>query len=90
MSPQEPAGAIASSADDMAKWLKLHLQKGQLKEGQLLDYNILQNTYASYVTLTPGVDGREIIKKPTFPVTWISVGYGYGWFISEYQGTNAS
>lgn len=88
LNPQEPAGAIASSANDMAKWLKLHLQNGQLEERQLLNHEWLEATYTSYVPLMPKWEISEIIKKPTFPVTWTNMGYGYGWVISEYQGVN--
>ncbi|XP_025085225.1 uncharacterized protein LOC112558780 [Pomacea canaliculata] len=80
--PDEPAGAIASSADDMAKWLSWHLHGGVTSDGDvLLSTTTLQDMY------TPRVITSSLpLQKSKYPVTYETFGYGYAWETSSYRG----
>ena len=84
--PAEPAGAILSTAKDMAKWVKFQLTLGKTESGvQLIDKKLMVDMHR-LTTAIPLLDGIETMTKPTFPADDIVSGYGYGWFISEYRG----
>ena len=79
--PWEPACAILSSAEDMAKWMKFHLSLGKTDSGvQLLKKNWVVEMHR----VTSSVRGSY--TKPRYPADDISIGYGYAWHISEYRG----
>ncbi|PVD35054.1 hypothetical protein C0Q70_06335 [Pomacea canaliculata] len=86
--PDEPAGAIASSADDMAKWLSWHLHGGVTSDGDfLLNKTTLQDMYTPRIILSPQIlAARAMMKPPQFPVSYQDFGYGYAWFTSSYRG----
>ena len=83
MHPIGSAGAIATSATDMAKWIKFNLKLGQTETGkQLLDKKLMQDMRKA---TTPIVNEQDI-AKPEFPVDFITSAYGYAWFVAEYRG----
>jgi CubicO group peptidase (beta-lactamase class C family) len=74
-----PAGAVYSSAIDMAQYLRLHLNNGVYKGKRLIS----EQSMADMRTLTsPGGSG------PTFrtDTTVSEFGYGLGWFIDDFRG----
>ena len=79
----EPAGAVMSTAEDMAKWMKFHLNLGKTESGvQLLDQKLVKDMH--HVTTAMGTGSS--MMKPKFPVSDVLNGYGYGFFVSEYRG----
>ncbi|PVD35059.1 hypothetical protein C0Q70_06340 [Pomacea canaliculata] len=85
--PAEPSIAIASSADDMAKWLSFHLQKGVTMEGEpLLVKETLEETYKLQIALPPGYWDTDYMNKPEYPEAFSSFGYGFAWDLSTYRG----
>jgi CubicO group peptidase (beta-lactamase class C family) len=78
-----PAGGLAISANDMAKWLKLQLAHGALPGGQRLFSEAQHEAMWRPETIQP-IDpvppGMEV-TKPTFSA------YGLGWEIQDYRGT---
>ncbi|PVD35053.1 hypothetical protein C0Q70_06334 [Pomacea canaliculata] len=85
--PDEPAGAIASSADDMAKWLSWHLHGGVTSDGDvILNKTTLQDMYTPRIILSPQKLTSDAMLKPQFPVTYQDFGYGYAWVTSSYRG----
>ncbi|KAL8584486.1 hypothetical protein ACOMHN_016807 [Nucella lapillus] len=87
INPQEPAGAIASSADDMAKWLLLHISKGVSTRGDyVLNDTRLREMMSTQVSLTKDFRDRSDLWKPQFPVTYATDGYGFGWITATYRG----
>lgn len=74
-----PAAAVVSSAADMARWMRLHLNRGRF-EGRVM--------------ISEGVAGEIQSVQFPLPVSEISrtylgagfSGYGLGWGISEYHG----
>ncbi|XP_070197671.1 uncharacterized protein [Littorina saxatilis] len=87
ISPQEPAGAIASSADDMAKWLLLFNNKGKTLEGDtVLNDTRMREMLTPSMGLSMSMSSRVNVWKPIFPVTFNTYGYGYGWMVGTYRG----
>ena len=80
--PLEPAGAIMSTADDMARWLKFHLSMGKTESGQqLLKTELMQEIHR----VTTPLESYTLIR-PLFPVTHLFLGYNYGLWTQEYRG----
>lgn len=75
-----PAGSLISSANDMAKWLQMNLNKGIYKEDTLVSswqmYE-LQNPRTN-LAVTPG-------SKRMFPETNFK-SYALGWTLMDYNG----
>lgn len=65
-----PAGAINSSANDMAKWLKFVLNEGELDGKRLVSKEGFAEWIKPQMNITP--DGK--------------VGYGFGWFVQDWKG----
>ncbi len=74
--PSGPAGAINSSAADMARWLRLQLGDGSLDGRRIVSEVALKEMH------TPQMVLRRYPDKPdTLVLT-----YGLGWFIDAYRG----
>ncbi|PVD35050.1 hypothetical protein C0Q70_06331 [Pomacea canaliculata] len=85
--PCEPAGAIASSADDMAKWLSWHLRGGVTSDGNIIiNGTTLADMYKPHVILSAETLNTHYVFKPQFPHTYLTFGYGYAWTTSSYKG----
>jgi len=63
-----PAGWVMSSAQDMGKWLTIHLNGGGTAEGQVIPADDIKEVH------TPGVLFEENGEE---------VGYGMGWFVGH-------
>jgi CubicO group peptidase (beta-lactamase class C family) len=74
-----PAGSINSSANDMAKWIQLWLNKGKYNDKQLLPENYIQEATSSQMVVASGTPNKEL---PDLHF----VNYGYGWFMRSYKG----
>ncbi|XP_046544442.1 uncharacterized protein LOC124254642 isoform X2 [Haliotis rubra] len=81
--PGEAAGAIASSAEDMAKWMHFLLKQGVTEDNFML-VNPL-TLAGAFQAIESVVDGLAM-SKPAYPVMDLKYGYGYGWYISTYRG----
>ncbi|XP_053386925.1 uncharacterized protein LOC123542314 [Mercenaria mercenaria] len=86
--PCEPAGAILSTGEDMAKYIRFNLKAGFTEDGEsLLDPGLLSD---AFTTTTPTVDKAFLdsyfLTHPEFPVSDTPVGYGHAWFTSAYRG----
>ena len=82
--PIGSAGAIATSATDMAKWMKFNLHLGQTETGeQLIDKKLMQDMRKPVTS----VDNHEQdLTMPEFPAEFTTSDYGYAWFVSKYRG----
>jgi len=82
----EPAGAILSSATDMAKWMQMHLNKGVSTSGERLllpsDMKDMYDVSIGGIRVFP-----PDMTRPTFPVADVCLGYGLGWISSIYRGS---
>jgi CubicO group peptidase (beta-lactamase class C family) len=77
-----PAGAIASSASDISKWVLLQLNRGKTADGRQLFSEKRSNEMWSANTIIPiGTQPKPLAAlKPNF------ADYGLGWFLRDYHG----
>lgn len=88
VSPQRPiethtlgsAGAIKSSARDMANWLRFQLSNGAYELRQLVDPAALAETKTPHTVLR-----LENASRDLNPETHV-MSYGLGWVIQDYRG----
>lgn len=71
-----PAGAINSTARDMARWLQLQLGEGSIDGRELLQPGTLAEMHLPQMVI-PGLP-REKEKSP--------MSYGLGWFVETWRG----
>ncbi|XP_064606865.1 uncharacterized protein LOC135471529 [Liolophura sinensis] len=78
--PAEPAGAVCSSAKDMAKWLQFLLRSPK----NIVNETCFNETMKP-IQLTPeqAIGG---LKRPTFPIDMYTFATGMGWFTGAYRG----
>jgi CubicO group peptidase (beta-lactamase class C family) len=78
----DPAGGINSSAEDMAKWLKVRLSDGVLADGSRLFSSETARELSTIVTPMPIDDPR--VEVP--PLRANFVGYALGLRVRDYRG----
>jgi CubicO group peptidase (beta-lactamase class C family) len=76
-----PAGAVQSSAADIARWLRLQLAGGTIDGRRVVSEASLRQTQASQVVIptTPAFRRARNLRGT-------SVGYGMGWQVWDYRG----
>jgi CubicO group peptidase (beta-lactamase class C family) len=73
-----PAGAVISSANDMARWLIFNLDRGQVNGKAIVPAAALAQLFVPQVPAT--------VRAPRYPeLTHQS--YGLGWFVDTYRGS---
>jgi CubicO group peptidase (beta-lactamase class C family) len=77
-----PAGGINSSAEDMAKWVRVQLSGGVLADGSRLFSPAVARQLTSIVTPIPIVDPPPELQ----PLTMHFHGYALGFDIRDYRG----
>jgi hypothetical protein len=76
-----PAGAINSSAADMAKWVQLHLNHGTVGDTKLVSPTTIQELHKPHIIVSGGMMA-QLFTQPEMP----HMMYGLGWFIQPYRG----
>ncbi len=71
-----PAGSINSSAEEMTKWITLHLNGGKAGDRQVLQPATIRDMYRPYTPI--GGMGTATELGP--------MSYGLGWFVDTYRG----
>ena len=71
-----PAGSINSSANDMSRWLLVHLNGGKLEEKPIIQPQTLQDMHLAHM---PTGETPEIPELSP-------ANYGMGWFVDTYRG----
>jgi CubicO group peptidase (beta-lactamase class C family) len=71
-----PAGSINSSAEEMTKWVTLHLNGGKLGDRQVIQTATLRDMYRPYTPISGLGTATELGP----------MSYGLGWFIDTYRG----
>jgi CubicO group peptidase (beta-lactamase class C family) len=77
-----PAGAIQSSIEDMAKWVTVQLNRGEIAKRKRLFGEMQSREMWSPQTIMPA-------GTPTGPLATVApnfVAYGLGWVVSDYRG----
>ena len=68
------AGGLVSSAEDMARWLQVHINAGQVSGKRIFPADVIDETHRKYAD--------QQVKAGDFTRT----GYGLGWNIGTYNG----
>lgn len=85
--PLSASGAVASSADDMAKWLTVLANKGAGPSGTpFLEDTQLDTMTSGHMALPSWLSDVFSLWKPTYPVAYPTNNYGYAWFTGSYRG----
>jgi len=71
-----PASGMFSCAEDMIKWVGLHLNRGAANDSQLISEATLGEMHKVQMVIPPS-GGEEILTVE---------GYGLGWIIERYRG----
>ncbi len=71
-----PANGIYTSAEDLMKWLRLHLAGGRINEKQFIPGKIIREMHTIQMAY------RSYPGSPH----WFTLGYGLGWIIDVYAG----
>ncbi|MEP1306190.1 MAG: serine hydrolase [Balneola sp.] len=73
-----PSGSINSSARDLAKWVILHLNKGEFDDRKLLDPGTISEMHNPQMVI-PRQEVTLFFPKAKF------THYGLGWFVHDYK-----
>jgi CubicO group peptidase (beta-lactamase class C family) len=75
-----PAGSINSSAEDLAKWVRLQLNDGTFEKKRLISERNLREMHTPQMAMRPDDWGRSWNPET------IQSSYGLGWTIHDYRG----
>jgi CubicO group peptidase (beta-lactamase class C family) len=74
------AGSIHASVADIANWLRLQLNRGELDGQQIIDPSIIEEMQTPHTLLRLSAEDRKSNPSLHF------VAYGLGWFLSDLHG----
>jgi CubicO group peptidase (beta-lactamase class C family) len=74
------AGAVISSAADLAQWMRLQLGRGVYRGDTLLSDSVAREMWTAQTVVPPDEDERAL-----FPESHL-YGYGMGWRLQDYRG----
>lgn len=77
------AGSIFSTANDMAKWMRFQLSKGQVDGLQIVNPRIMEDIYSPHILIE-----KKQLPTPFFSTSHRQHSYGLGWFTFDYHGKN--
>ena len=80
-----PAGAILSSAADMAQWLRFQLKDGVVNGKRLVSSAALRETHTPQMLIIGGGGGRGGGGDSLPPVTHFDT-YAMGWMVQDFRG----
>jgi len=71
-----PAGSIASTVEDLARWVLLHLEGGTFQGKRLVSERMLTEMHSP----------QQVIRDPGYRALTQAELYGLGWFVSDHRG----
>lgn len=74
------AGAINSTAWEMAQWLRLQLGSGNFQETRLLSDSVVKEMHTPQTVIRPGENTEKLFPETHFQA------YGLGWTLQDYRG----
>ena len=75
-----PAGAINSTASDMAQWVRFHLNGGKVGGKQVLSKGALDEEYVPNIVIPISGPQRAVNPETHF------MNYGLAWFLQDFRG----
>ncbi|XP_013409911.1 uncharacterized protein LOC106173347 [Lingula anatina] len=82
------AGAMYSTADDMAKWLNFLISGGKDESGNFLvgDHMLFGDIFNDHMHNPQPFSSVYSFSKPSYPFEDYSHSYGFGWLDARYRG----
>ncbi len=77
-----PAGAVNSTARDMAQWLIMQIDQGRYKGKRVISPDQAQRMHSAHVLMQSA--GEEDASH--YGRSLVNFGYGYGWSVGIYRG----
>lgn len=77
-----PAGAVNSTAHDMAQWVMLHLGAGEYEGHRIFSRAQAREMHSVHVT----TGERDPEERSAYDRALAEQGYGYGWRVASYRG----
>jgi CubicO group peptidase (beta-lactamase class C family) len=74
-----PAGAVVSTAKDMANWLLLWTNQGRLNGKEIIPFSFYQQAISSQMIASANLPAKQVPDYYFF-------NYGLGWYIASYRG----
>ncbi len=76
-----PAAAVQSSASDLTRWMRLHLNNGVLDGTRYVSDSAMREIHSvqSRIPTTPAMRAARLVQDTV-------IGYGMGWQIMDYRG----
>jgi CubicO group peptidase (beta-lactamase class C family) len=76
-----PAGTVQSSARDVARWMRLHLNNGVLDGKRYVSDSTMRAMHSvqAHIPTTPAMRSARLVQDTV-------IGYGLGWQIMDYRG----
>jgi CubicO group peptidase (beta-lactamase class C family) len=74
-----PAGALVSTAKDMANWLLLWTNQGKLNGKEVIPFSFYQQAISSQMIASANLPGKQVPDYYFF-------NYGLGWYTASYRG----
>jgi len=71
-----PAGSINSSANEMSKWVLVHINGGKLKDKAIINSQTVQDMHLAHMPTGETPEIPEVTPAD----------YGMGWFVDTYRG----
>lgn len=71
-----PANGIYTNAEDVTRWLRLHLSGGRVKGDRFIPEKIIKEMHTTQMPY----------RQYPYAAEWITVGYGLGWVTEIYRG----
>jgi len=75
-----PAASVNASVSDMARWLLLHLDRGEFEGKRLLSEKTEGEIFAPQMLMGLGAVGKRLYPASHFAA------YGLGWVLQDYRG----
>lgn len=79
ISGMSPAGSIYSTANDMAKWLTMWINKGKYNDKEILPETYINEAISSQMVMNGALPDED---NPDLHFA----NYGYGWMLASYRG----
>ncbi|MEM1095321.1 MAG: serine hydrolase [Bacteroidota bacterium] len=75
-----PAGSLNSTVTDMAQWVRLHLNEGEIDGQRLVSAEQVREMHAAQTTIRVSESYKQDYPEVNFRA------YGLGWFLNDYRG----
>jgi CubicO group peptidase (beta-lactamase class C family) len=81
-----PAGAVNSTAHDLAQWLIMQIDQGEYRGKRLFSRTQAQQMHSPHVSTYEATEAPRSSDETSNGQSLVQLGYGYGWRVEIYRG----